>query len=227
MTFYGSDSGSTVQSGHNQDFYIGKMGAHDETGHTEVSIGPGTFFNTNAIQEATAVYGYWWLGGPGADPNITLNYDQADAIKWGKIQANAAHSAASGATKSANNKLFSDYINRSTIFADVETGIPNEPNHWLDPDTTYGSGLMGKELNGYVLQGFLQELDALGHGVGVYSFSPEWSAIFGSVSYAPSYGGTSPVGWFRDGISCGGIAVTIEQTVSGNDDFDTATSLPS
>lgn len=215
-TYYGSDSAS-VQTSNPQTFYIGKMGAHDEDypNRTEVNIGAGYDFNTTAADPSTYVYGYWWLGGPGADPNFGPSYTITQAKDWGAKQARAAIDAADGTTLSANGYKFSDYLTRTTIWADVEKSS-TEHNYWLAPTFLIGK-IEGKYFNDAVLSYFLQTLDQSGWHCGVYSSQYEWGQIFGSSSYSIDY--TCNTGWAVDGLEFGSIPVVFNQ-YEQNPDLD-------
>ncbi|MHB1980622.1 MAG: hypothetical protein ACYCOS_02785 [Sulfobacillus sp.] len=215
--YYDSDSSSTSEHSP-QTFYIGKMGAHAEMGQTEVTIGPGTDFNTDAAGPAQYVYGYWWLGGPGADPDWDPStYTVNRAVAWGQAQAMAAIAAASGQSTSKNGLLFSDFLNRTTIFADIEKSSV-EPNHWLPPTDDYPGG-SGLEFNSQCAGGFLGYLT--GHGgwnCGVYSSQYEWEQIFGSASFEIGY--FCDTGWAVKAEEFGGIAVVFDQYETSPNDYD-------
>lgn len=154
---------------------------------------------------------YWFMGGPGVDPNY--NGSAAEAYAWGERQAA---------------RTLADLANRQVpypvVFMDIELpGIQPAPdNGW---NTVYTSPCSGQTRSSHIaaavdradFNGFYDYL--VGHSsriAGVYSSAPVWGAIFGSGSasriphtrewtYEPETASLSraPSGWcLKNGSSC-------------------------
>ncbi len=118
---------------------------------------------------------YWYMGGPGVDPH--WNGSQAEAAKWGALQAARALSAAKGRA-----------VTYPVIWADIEMpGIePALDNGW---NSVYSSPCSERVVQSYIsanvdraeFNGFASYLTAHSkYKVGVYSAASIWAQIFGN-----------------------------------------------
>jgi hypothetical protein len=151
---------------------------------------------------------YWFMGGPGVDPNY--NGTTTEAYAWGQRQAAQAVSDAS--------KL---YIKYRVLFMDVELpGVaPAHDNGW---NSVYTSPCSGVTRTSYIpanvdradFNGFWDYENAHGYTPGVYSEPGIWASIFGTGTdaqipntnewtYEPETTNFSaaPVGWCLRGTS--------------------------
>jgi hypothetical protein len=184
--------------------------------------GSGNFLawsSTNSEQANTnyARYGagigtavYWYMGGPGVDPD--WNGTAAEASAWGARQAAQAISAANR-----------DDVTYPILFMDIEMpGInPAPDNGWTEVYTSPCSGepksgqLVTSALARAEFNGFADYLTAnSSYRAGVYSDAVTWTQIFGSAGYIPhTYEWTyepetaslsdAPQGWcLKDGSAC-------------------------
>ena len=151
---------------------------------------------------------YWFMGGPGVDPNY--NGTTTEAYAWGQRQAAQAVADA--------NKL---YIKYRVLFMDVELpGVaPAHDNGW---NSVYTSACSGVTKASYIpanvdradFNGFYDYENAHGYTPGVYSEPGIWASIFGTGVYS-MIGNTdewtyepettkfseAPVGWCLRGTS--------------------------
>jgi hypothetical protein len=134
-----------------------------------------TDYNTYHIGIGTAAY--WYMGGPGVDPN--WNGSTAEAANWGAQQASRMLTAV--------NSLGITY---PVLWADIEKpGIAPAPdNGWT---SVYTSPCSGKVKQNHVpwivdraeFNGFAAYVAAhSSYKVGVYSAPSVWSSIFGTLS---------------------------------------------
>jgi len=152
---------------------------------------------------------YWYMGGPGVDPH--WNGTQAEASRWGALQAAHALSAMKSRT-----------VTYPVVWADIEMpGIePALDNGW---NTVYSSPCSERVVRSYIqasvdraeFNGFASYITSHSkYKVGVYSAAQIWSAIFGSGAasripntyewtYLPetSHLSAAPVGWCLRGTS--------------------------
>jgi hypothetical protein len=124
---------------------------------------------------------YWFMAGPGVDPNYNGTYSEAYA--WGQAQAKAALAAIRAQTPR---------INYQVVFEDVEEP-GNAPNYTPAPDngwkSVYTSACSGRTRSGSVaahvdrgdFNGFAAYMTANSrYKVGVYSAPSIWQGIFGT-----------------------------------------------
>ncbi|MGA2825855.1 MAG: hypothetical protein ABSF03_07015 [Streptosporangiaceae bacterium] len=151
---------------------------------------------------------YWFMGGPGVDPNY--NGTTTEAYAWGQRQAAQAVADA--------NKL---YIKYRVLFMDVELpGVaPAHDNGW---NSVYTSACSGVTKASYIpanvdradFNGFYDYENAHGYTPGVYSEPGIWASIFGTgtASQIPNVDewtyepettnfAAAPVGWCLKGTS--------------------------
>jgi hypothetical protein len=138
-------------------------------------------YNTYHASEGTGAY--YFMGGPGVDPNYTGTSSEAHA--WGERQAKQSLSDIS-------QKSTSQRVIYPVVFADLE--IPgNSPSYTPAPDngwnTVYTSPCSGKvkvqhipaSIDRAVLNGYAAYLTGHSHfKVGVYSAPDIWADIFGT-----------------------------------------------
>ncbi len=152
---------------------------------------------------------YWYMGGPGVDPNY--NGGTTEAYRWGVYQAALA--------LQAMKKLAITY---PVVWADIEMPdiAPALDNGW---NTVYTSPCSGKAVTDYIpaildrteLDGFAVYIAAhSNYHVGVYSAPSVWTSIFGTGTYSlipntyewtytpeSSHLTAAPVGWCLRGTS--------------------------
>ncbi|HKM04918.1 MAG TPA: hypothetical protein VJZ04_10105, partial [Lachnospiraceae bacterium] len=160
--YYGIDSDTAVfpTGATTRDFYAGRIGS----GTTADS----RYFNTTGAYLANARYAYWGIKGPQSDPNFSTPYSMSQAQDWGARQAAAAISAYGS----------NSYVNRMTIFADIEAGFGG----WYlytpsDPGWTIPGGM-----NWGVYIGFVQVITNAGYYCGTYTSNDNWQEIMGTVN---------------------------------------------
>jgi hypothetical protein len=147
---------------------------------------------------------YWFMGGPGVDPNY--NGSSTEAYAWGAAQASRALSdIANGAF---------DY---KVVWMDIELpGLSPAPdNGWNSVYTSACSGVVRQSsvpasLDRADFNGFFDYVTAhSSYQVGVYSTASVWTQIFGTGTYAQipntyewtyepettNYTGAAPSGW--------------------------------
>jgi hypothetical protein len=122
---------------------------------------------------------YWFMGGPGVDPN--WNGSSSEAYSWGARQAaRALADVASG------------HINYPVVWADIELpGVaPAHDNGWNSVYTSPCSGVVKQSsvpatVDRADFNGFSDYIRAhSSFKVGVYSSAPIWASIFGTGSAA-------------------------------------------
>jgi len=151
---------------------------------------------------------YWFMGGPGVDPNY--NGTTTEAYAWGQRQAARAVSDANGQP-----------IKYRVLFMDVELpGVaPAHDNGW---NSVYTSPCSGVTRSTYIpalvdradFNGFWDYVSQHGYTPGVYSEPGVWASIFGTGTvsligntdewtYEPETTnfGAAPVGWCLKGTS--------------------------
>jgi hypothetical protein len=153
------------------------------------------YSKTNAAQAHTnfvtyhqgvGVGAYWFMGGPGVDPN--WNGTAAEAYKWGARQAARELADIGGG------------IDYPVIWMDIELpGIgPATDNGW---NTVYTSPCSGVVRQRHILasidradfNGFFDYITAHSkYKPGVYSSVPVWNSVFGSNSASPGSPGYMP-----------------------------------
>ena len=153
------------------------------------------YSKTNAAQAHTnfvtyhkgvGVGAYWFMGGPGVDPN--WNGTAAEAYKWGARQAARELADIGGG------------IDYPVIWMDIELpGIgPATDNGW---NTVYTSPCSGVVRQQHILasidradfNGFFDYITAHSkYKPGVYSSVPVWNSVFGSNSASPGSQGYIP-----------------------------------
>jgi len=152
---------------------------------------PGGFLAWSAANSAQAdtdytTYGegigtgvYWFMGGPGVDPNYTGTSSEASA--WGARQA--AQTLAD---------MASDHVTYPVVFMDIELPLvkPAYDNGWNDVYTSACSGVVKhagipSSLDRADFNGFWNYITAHSKSkVGVYSNAAIWTQIFGTGSAA-------------------------------------------
>jgi hypothetical protein len=147
---------------------------------------------------------YWFMGGPGVDPNY--NGTTAEASAWGAAQAARALS-----------DIANGYFDFKVVWMDIELpGLnPAPDNGWNSVYTSPCSGVVKQgsvpaSLDRADFNGFANYVTAhSSYKVGVYSTASVWTSIFGTGSdslipntyewtYEPettNYTGAYPVGW--------------------------------
>ena len=121
---------------------------------------------------------YWFMGGPGVDPNY--NGSTTEAYAWGQRQAARAVSDANGQP-----------VKYRVLFMDVELpGVaPASDNGWNDVYTSSCSGVVKASyiaagVDRADFNGFFDYEKAHGYTPGVYSEPGIWASIFGTGIYS-------------------------------------------
>jgi hypothetical protein len=226
--YYGTDSATVAISGHvpyqlpaiggNYGGYIGMTGnwanlasCHKIVVWSAVNASQASANYAAHIGIGTGVY--WFMGGPGVDPNY--NGTPAEAYAWGQRQAARTLGDISHLK-----------INYPVVFMDIE--IPGDaPDYTPAPDngwnTVYTSACSGVPRSSYIpaavdradVNGFAAYLTSHSHyKTGVYSAPDIWAQIFGTGAtsripntyewtYAPFTSSLArlPVGWCLSGTS--------------------------
>jgi hypothetical protein len=153
------------------------------------------YSTTNAAQAHTnfvtyhkgvGVGAYWFMGGPGVDPN--WNGTAAEAYKWGARQAARALADIGGG------------IDYPVVWMDIELpGIgPATDNGWNSVYTSPCSGTVRQQhilasIDRADFNGFFDYITAHSkYKPGVYSSVPVWNSVFGSNSASPGSPGYIP-----------------------------------
>jgi hypothetical protein len=154
---FGSDS-ATSANPEGQDFYIGKLG-YGSLDQFDENTGSGIYFSSDRAEEASYVYGYWFLSGMQIAP------EGLSPTQWGEEQAKLALETYEDMKRVYGSKV------RSVIFIDVEPAL---------------SGMKEYDFinNQLIYSAFVNYLNEYGEGVtpGTYSSTWSWDVTMGSYS---------------------------------------------
>lgn len=154
---FGSDSASSSNP-NGEDFYLGKLG-YGSTVQFDPSTGSGIYFSSARAENASYVYGYWFLSGMQMAPTGT------SASDWGVQQAKLALE-----TYEAMKSVYGSKV-RPVIFIDVETALTGMNDYdYANNQTIYNA--------------FVNYLNQYGQGVkpGTYSSPWNWELTMGNFS---------------------------------------------
>lgn len=166
---YGSDSASTANP-EGQDFYIGKLGYGSKV-QFDTTTGGGIFFNSDRAEEATYLYGYWFLSGMQIAP------DGISPIEWGENQAALALE-----TYEAMKSVYGTKV-RPVIFIDVEPAYTGMNSY------DYAN-------NQLIYSAFIDYLEKYGEGVKPGTYSSPWSWEVSMGEYTPNTPGAYWVAYY-------------------------------
>ncbi|WP_462411451.1 glycoside hydrolase family 25 domain-containing protein [Neobacillus sp. Marseille-QA0830] len=156
---FGSDSASSANP-EGEDFYIGKLGYGNRV-QFDQNTGGAIYFSSERAQNASNVYGYWFLSGIQYAPAGTSPSD------WGVQQAQLALE-----TYESMKSVYGEKV-RPVIFIDVESAITGMGDYdYANNQTIYNS--------------FVNYLNQYGQGVkpGTYSSKGNWDRTMGT--FAPN-----------------------------------------
>ena len=170
---FGSDSASLPNT-NGEDFYLGKLG-YGSTAQFDSSTGSGIYFSSARAENASNIYGYWFLSGIQMAPIGT------SASDWGVQQAKLAL-----ATYETMKSVYGSKV-RPVIFIDVESALTG-----MD-DYDYAN-------NQTVYTAFVNYLNQYGQGVkpGTYSSPWNWELTMGN--FSPSTPGAYWVAYYPSDI---------------------------
>ncbi|MCA1060202.1 hypothetical protein LCL96_14785 [Rossellomorea aquimaris] len=166
---YGADSASTANP-EGQDFYIGKLGYGSKV-QFDMTTGGGIFFNSDRAEEATYLYGYWFLSGMQIAP------DGISPIEWGENQAALALE-----TYEAMKSVYGTKV-RPVIFIDVEPAYTGMNSY------DYAN-------NQLIYSAFIDYLEKYGGGVKPGTYSSPWSWEVSMGEYTPNTPGAYWVAYY-------------------------------
>jgi hypothetical protein len=171
---FGSDSASSVPNPQGEDIYLGKLG-YGSTVQFDASTGSGIYFSSVRAQNASYVYGYWFLSGIQKAPTGT------SASDWGAQQAKLALE-----TYEAMKGVYGSKV-RPVIFIDVESALSGMNNY------DYAN-------NQSIYNAFVNYLNQYGQGVkpGTYSSPANWERTVGN--FSPSTPGAYWVAYYPGDI---------------------------
>jgi hypothetical protein len=170
---FGSDSASSANP-EGEDFYLGKLG-YGSTVQFDESTGSGIYFSSARAQNASYVYGYWFLSG------IQMAPVGMSASEWGEQQAKLALEAYEAMKIVYGSKV------RPVIFIDVESALTGMN------DYDYAN-------NQSIYNAFVNYLNQYGQGVkpGTYSSPWNWELTMGN--FSPSTPGAYWVAYYPSDI---------------------------
>ncbi|MDF2791637.1 MAG: cell wall-binding protein [Neobacillus sp.] len=211
--FFGSDS-ATLANSEGEDFYIGKLGYGNKV-QFDASTGGAIYFSSARAQDATYVYGYWFLSGMQTAPS------EMSASDWGVHEAKLALQAYETMKSVYGSKV------RPVIFVDVEPALTGMK------DYDYANNQM-------IYNAFVNYLNQYGQGVkpGTYSSPGSWERTMGDfspstpgaywVAYYPSDIPTNLTTSNSDWLNFPGTNEKAEiwQYYGGYDDYNVAWKLP-
>ncbi|MDR7002884.1 GH25 family lysozyme [Neobacillus niacini] len=210
---FGSDSASSPNP-KGEDLYLGKLG-YGSTVQFAASTGSGIYFSSARAQNASYVYGYWFLTGIQKAPTGT------SASDWGRQQAKLALK-----TYETMKSVYGSKV-RPVIFIDVESALTGMK------DNDYAN-------NRSIYNAFVQYLNQYGQGVkpGTYSSTGNWERTMGDFSpstpgayWLAHYPGDIPSNLTTSNSYWGNFPGTNEkaeiwQYYGGSNDYDVAWKLP-
>ncbi|WP_342042675.1 hypothetical protein [Bacillus sp. OTU2372] len=170
---FGSDSASSANP-EGEDFYLGKLG-YGSTVQFDASTGSGIYFSSARAQNASYVYGYWFLSG------IQMAPIGMSASEWGEQQAKLALEAYEAMKIVYGSKV------RPVIFIDVESALTGMNDYdYANNQSIYNS--------------FVNYLNQYGQGVkpGTYSSPWNWELTMGN--FSPSTPGAYWVAYYPSDI---------------------------
>ncbi|MGR3762979.1 hypothetical protein [Rossellomorea sp. NS-SX7] len=212
---FGSDS-ATSANPEGQDFYIGKLG-YGSLDQFDENAGSGIYFSSDRAEEASYVYGYWFLSGMQIAP------DGMSPTEWGEEQAQLALE-----TYEEMKQVYGSKV-RPVIFIDVEPALT-------------GMGEYDYINNQLIYSAFVNYLNEYGEGVtpGTYSSTWSWDVTMGS--YSPDTPGAYWLAYYTGDLPSESELTTsnpywitfpgtdeqaqIWQYYGGYDDYNVATMLP-
>jgi hypothetical protein len=170
---FGSDSASSSNP-NGEDFYLGKLG-YGSTVQFDSSTGSGIYFSSARAEDASYVYGYWFLSGMQMAPIGT------SASDWGVQQAKLALE-----TYEAMKSVYGSKV-RPVIFIDVESALTGMNDYdYANNQTIYNA--------------FINYLNQYGQGVkpGTYSSPWNWELTMGN--FSPSTPGAYWIAYYPGDI---------------------------
>jgi hypothetical protein len=210
---FGSDSASSANT-QGENFYLGKLG-YGSTVQFNAGTGSGIYFSSARAQNASYVYGYWFLSGIQKAPTGT------SASDWGALQAKLALE-----TYEAMKGVYGSKV-RPVIFIDVESALSGMNEY------DYAN-------NQSIYNAFVNYLNQYGQGVkpGTYSSPWNWELVMGS--FSPSTPGAYWLAYYPGDIPSNLTTSNpywvnfpgtnekpeIWQYYGGYDDYDVAWKLP-
>ncbi|MCM3728668.1 hypothetical protein M3226_23765 [Neobacillus cucumis] len=170
---FGADSASSANP-EGEDFYLGKLG-YGSTVQFDESTGSAIYFSSARAQNASYVYGYWFLSG------IQMAPIGMSASEWGEQQAKLALEAYEAMKIVYGSKV------RPVIFIDVESALTGMN------DYDYAN-------NQSIYNAFVNYLNQYGQGVkpGTYSSPWNWELTMGN--FSPSTPGAYWVAYYPSDI---------------------------
>jgi hypothetical protein len=166
---YGSDSASTANP-EGQDFYIGKLGYGSKV-QFDTTTGGGIYFSSDRADEATYLYGYWFLSGMQIAP------DGISPIGWGEKQAALALE-----TYEAMKSVYGTKV-KPVIFIDVEPAYT-------------GMNSYDFANNQLIYSAFIDYLVKNGEGITPGTYSSPWSWEVSMGEYSPNTPGAYWVAYY-------------------------------
>jgi hypothetical protein len=166
---YGSDSASTANP-EGQDFYIGKLGYGSKV-QFDTTTGGGIYFSSDRAEEATYLYGYWFLSGMQIAP------DGISPIEWGEEQAALALQ-----TYEAIKSVYGTKV-KPVIFIDVEPAYTGMTSY------DYAN-------NQLIYSAFIDYLTKFGEGIKPGTYSSPWSWEVSMGEYSPKTPGAYWVAYY-------------------------------
>ena len=166
---FGSDSASTANP-EGEDFYIGKLGYGSKV-QFDTSTGGGIYFSSARAEEATYLYGYWFLSGMQIAP------EGISPIKWGEEQAALALE-----TYEAMKSVYGSKV-KPVIFIDVEPAYTGMNSY------DYAN-------NQLIYSAFIDYLVKNGEGVQPGTYSSPWSWEVSMGEFSPSTPGAYWVAYY-------------------------------
>ncbi|WP_079506929.1 hypothetical protein [Mesobacillus jeotgali] len=212
--YYGTDSATAIPNPSGDDFYLGKLG-YGSVVQFDASTGSGKFFSSARAEDATYVYGYWFLTGIQQAPA------GISASEWGVQQAKLALE-----TYEAMKSVYGSKV-RPVIFIDVE------------PAST-GTKEYDYANNQAIYTAFVNYLNQYEEGVKPGTYSSKWSWEVSMGEFSPSTPGAYWVAYYPGDIpedltisnpDWGNFPGTTEkaqiwQYYGGENDYNVAWKLP-
>ncbi|CAM3919192.1 hypothetical protein [Mesobacillus thioparans] len=147
--YYGTDSATSIPNPAGNDFYLGKLG-YGSVVQFDAGTGSGKFFSSTKAENATYVYGYWFLTGMQQAPA------GISASEFGVQQAKLALD-----TYEAMKSVYGSKV-RPVIFIDVEPALTGTKEY------DYAN-------NQAIYTAFVNYLNQYGEGVKPGTYSSKWS----------------------------------------------------
>ncbi|WP_264741180.1 hypothetical protein [Cytobacillus firmus] len=210
---FGSDS-ATSANPEGEDFYIGKLGYGSKV-QFDASTGGGIYFSSVRAEDASYLYGYWFLSGMQMAP------EGISPTLWGEQQAKLALE-----TYEVMKSVYGSKV-RPVIFIDVEPALT-------------GMNQYDYANNQSIYNAFVEYLNQHGEGVQPGTYSSPWSWEITMGTFSPSTPGAYWVAYYpvdipsdlttsnSDWLDFPGTDEQAEiwQYYGGYDDYNVAWQLP-